>query len=43
VVVVDVEIALARQREIEPGVAAERLEQMIEEADARRRSPCLPG
>src|SRR2546427_827731 len=35
VVVVDTEVALARQRDVEPGVATERLEQMVEEAKAR--------
>src|SRR5207245_3536175 len=35
VVVVDMEVALARQRDIEPGVATERLEQMVEEPKAR--------
>src|SRR5213080_1740492 len=35
VVVVDVEVTRAGKREIEPRVAAERVEQMIEEAEAR--------
>src|SRR5437667_2352260 len=34
VVVVDMEVALARQRDVEPGVATERLEQMVEETKA---------
>src|SRR5207245_9438507 len=35
VVVVDMEVTLARQRDVEPGVATERLEQMVEETEAR--------
>src|SRR5256886_286849 len=34
VVVVDMEVTLARQRDVEPGVATERLEQMVEETKA---------
>src|SRR5437879_1794418 len=35
VVIIDVEVALAGERQVQPGVAAQRVQQMVEEADAR--------